>query len=214
MRLGLLLVCALPASCVGLDKPALEGYDQIRAAVSVITDAATGVTIASSEAAAKEEIDRISFASDPDGSGTFTGALPAGRATTKMYVLGEKATDAAVRVFLMTKGEAPVADTDVRKKPWTETDPNRYGYIGDPWRKVNWELVEHRYQCGGQVCTQFLADRMQLTDDDVRALLADGRDEIRISFSKWKQVDWRLDKDELLAVLDALGVRERYAPAS
>ena len=214
MRLGCVLVCALLASCAGLDKPALKGYDRIRAAVAITTDAASGVTVATSEAAAKEEIDRVSFANDPDGSGTFTGSLPGGRKKSKMYVLGERSAGDSVEVYLVGKGETPVADTDVRKKPWTETNPDWHGYVGDPWRKVSWELVEHRHECAGQICIQFGVNRMRLTQEDVSALLADGRDEIRVSFDEWRSVDWRLDKDELVAVLDALGVRERYMPAT
>jgi hypothetical protein len=48
----------------------------------------------------------------------------------------------------------------------------------------------------------------------VRLLLHEGTDETVVCCWYFKIVDWRLDKDEVTAVLDALGARERFPPAS
>lgn len=210
MRLGWVFACVLLASCAGLDKPAIEGFDQIRAAIVVSTDTATGATVASSAPAAKEEIERPTFIDGMDLSGTFSGVVPSGRAKSKFYVVGEKAVDGVLQVYLVNTAEFPVAEGDAQQKPWTQTNPDFHGYVGDPWREVRWELVEYRHECAARLCTRFSTDRMKLTDADIRAILAEGRDEIRVSFGERKIVSTRLDRNQLLAVLDALGVRDLF----
>lgn len=210
MRLGLFAAGLLTAACASLDKPGLEAYDDIRAAIAVKADAATGMTTASSEPAAKEEVFRPPIMDSMDASGLSGGALTGERARSKFYVLGEKAADGSVKVYLVSAGQTPVLETEAQKKPWTETNPDAHDYVGDPWRKVYWELIDYRHECSGRMCTRFKTDRMKLTADDVRAMLAEGRDEIRVSFSERRIVDTRLDIDQLAAVLDALGAANQF----
>jgi hypothetical protein len=212
MRLGIAAVLVVLTGCTGLDVPAIEGYDAIRAAIEIRTDPATGTMIASSAPAAKEEIFRPTYVDGMDNSGTFTGVLPSDRARSKFYVEGHKAADGSVQVYFVSAGQTPVMETEAQEKPWTETNPDSHGYVGDPWRKVYWELVEYRHECEGakRTCVRFKTDRMKLSEEDVRALLAEGRDEIRVSLGEYRQVSSRLDVDQLTAVLDALGARESF----
>lgn len=213
MREGIVAAGLLLAACAGLDKPGLEAYQDIRAVVVVTNDPATGITTASSEPAAKEEVDVTGVtygALDEDSS--FSGASLGKRSRSKVFVQAEKAADGSLQVFLVSKVEKPISELQLQEKPWTETDPDAYGYVGDPWRKVFWELVEFRSECRESklICTRFKTDRMKLTTDDVRALLAEGRNEIRISLDKYKIVGARLDADQLVAVLDALGAGSQF----
>jgi len=212
MRLGIAATLALLVGCTGLDKPAIEGYDNIRAAIAVRTDAATGTVTASSAAAAKEDVSRPTIIIGMDASGQFSGVAPTERARSKFYVEGQKAADGSVRIYFVSAGQAPVMETELQEKPWTETNPDSHGYVGEPWRKVFWELVEYRHECDALKlrCLRFKTDRMKLSEEDVRALLAEGRKEIRVSQNEYRVVDLRLDVDQLTAVLDALGVRERF----
>lgn len=212
MRSGFAVVLVMLAGCAGLDVPAIEGYDAIRAALDIRTDPATGTLIASAAPAAKEEVFRPTYMSGMDDSGTFTGVAPSERARSKFYVEGHKASDGSVQIYFVSAGQTPVLETEVQEKPWTETNPDSHGYVGDPWRKVYWELVEYRHECDGPklTCVRFKTDRMKLSEEDVRALLAERRDEIRVSRSEYRQVSSRLDVDQLTAVLDALGAREDF----
>lgn len=212
MRLGIAATLALLVGCTGLDKPAVEGYDSIRAAIVVETDAATGALTASSSTAAKEEVSLPNVSSGMDASGQFQGSVHTQRARSKFYVEGQKLADGSVRIYFVSAGQTPVMETELQEKPWTETNPDSHGYVGEPWRKVFWELVEYRHECDALKlrCLRFKTDRMKLSEDDIRALLAEGRKEIRVSQNEYRVVDLRLDVDQLTAVLDALGVRERF----
>lgn len=212
MRLGIAIALLGLAGCAGLDTAAIEGYDSVRAAIEVKTDATTGVVTASSAPAAKEDVFRPNIFAGMDASGLSTGPAPSARARSKFYVLGEKAADGAVRVYFVSEGQTPIMETQLQEKPWPETNPDSHGYVGEPWRKVFWELVDYRHECDAlkQKCVRFKTDRMKLSTDDVRALLAEGRGEIRVSQGEYRTVSSRLDTDQLLAVLDALGARERF----
>lgn len=212
MRFGITAALVMLSGCAGLDVPAIEGYEAIRAALDIKTDPATGTITASAAPAAKEEVYRPTYISGMDDSGTFTGVLPSERARSKFYVEGHKAADGTVQIYFVSAGQTPVMETAIQEKPWTETNPDSHGYVGDPWRKVYWELVEYRHECDGPklTCVRFKTDRMRLSEEDVRALLAEGRDEIRVSRGEYRQVSSRLDVDQLAAVLDALGARERF----
>jgi len=216
MRLVVVFAFCALAACAGLDVPAVKGYDNIRAAVEVKTDPATGVTSANSRAAAKEEVYRPLYAVGMDASGQFDGGAPSKRARSKFYAEAEKAADGTVRVYFVSDGETPVIETELQEKPWTEKNPDSHGFVGDPWRKVYWELVEWRTNCDTAKlrCLRIKKDRMKLSNEDVRVLLAEGRDEIRVSFREYRTVSTQLDIDQLAAVLDALGVREQFQPAS
>jgi hypothetical protein len=213
MRPAPILVVALLAGCAGLDRPGLETYADIRAAISVTTDAAAGITVASSEPAAREEVTIEDIGVDGfDQTGLAGAPLNQQRAHRKVFVLGEKRADGSVSVFIVDRASYPIAETDLQNKPWTETNPDRKGIIGEAWRPAPWELVEYRYECPGSRlnCTRFREDRLRLSADDVQALLVEESEKIRIGVERLKQPFWRLDKDELVAVLDALEATDLF----
>jgi len=214
MRLGIAVALVALAGCVGLDKPALESYDDIRAAIVVTTDPATGAVTANSAAASKEEIDATMHL---DRSGdqfdlSKASAQTSGRAFATAYVEGVRAKDGSVQLYIVSLERGPVARTETSERPWTATDPDRHGFIGDPWRRTAMELVELSFDCAGQreTCVRRSVDRMILTGEDVKALLAASREDIPVNFDSWRTADWRIDKDAILAVLDALGAREGF----
>jgi hypothetical protein len=212
-NLGLLAGVAALSACAGLDKSGLETYDEIRAAILVSTDPTTGIVTASTEPAAKEEVEISDFPTGPlDASGSGSGSLGTDRDREKAFVLAERAAGGATQVYVVHRRVYPIPETSLQAKPWTETDPDRTGFIGETWREVPFELVEFRYECTGSrvICTRYATDRLKLSADDVRALLRQNKDSIRVSFHDYRTVSWRLDTDELTAILDALGATEDF----
>jgi len=201
------------SACAGLDKPGLKTYEEIRAAIVVTTDGATGVVTASSELAARQEI-RISDigVASMDESGLFGAPVNSQRRRETVFVQVDRQPAGVTQVYIVHRRNYPISDTELQTKPWTETDPDRTGFVGEPWREVPWELVEFRYECPGSLlnCTRYSTNRLKLSSEDVRALLQENRDEIRVSFGESKIVSWRLDAHELLAALDAVDATNQF----
>lgn len=214
MRLGIAVALLALAGCAGLDKPALESYDDIRAAIVVTTDPATGAVTANSAAASKEEMQpTMHFDRSGDQFDLSTAsAQTSGRAYATAYVEGVRGKEGGVQLYIVSFERNPVARTEIHERPWSVTDPDRHGFIGDPWRRTEMQLVELSFDCSGQreTCTRVSVDRMVLTDEDVRALLSSPRENIPVNFDSWRTAAWRIDKDALLAVLDALGARDGF----
>lgn len=213
MRLGTTVGLLILAGCAGLDKPALEHYDEIRAAIAVTTDPETGVVTASSAAASKAEVSPtmlLDRSSDQFDLSTAS-AQSSRRSLETAYIEGVRSS-AGLQVYVVSFERYPVARTEISERPWTITDPDRHGFIGDPWRRTPMELVDLSFDCSGlrETCTRNSIDRMVLTDEDVRALLASSREDIPVNFDSWRTADWRIDRDALLAVLDALGARDSF----
>jgi hypothetical protein len=201
------------SGCAGLDKPGLKTYEEIRSAIVVTTDSATGVVTASSELAAKQEIRISDVGVDSiDGSGLFGAPVNSQRRRESVFVQADRHPAGVTQVYIVHRRNYPISDTELQTRPWTETDPDRTGLVGEPWREVPWELVEFRYECPGSLlnCTRYSTNRLKLSSEDVRALLQENRDEIRMSFGNAKIVSWRLDADELLATLDAEGATNQF----
>lgn len=214
MRLGIAVGLLVLVGCAGLDKPALESYDDIRAAIVVTTDPETGAVTANSAAASKEEIGQTMHL---DRSGnqfdlSNASAQTSGRSLETAYVEGVRAKGGDVQLYIVSLERNPVARVETSERPWTVTDPDRHGFIGDPWRRTAMQLGELSFDCSSQreTCTRLSIDRMILTGEDVKALLASPREDIPVNFDSWRTADWRIDKDALLAVLDALVARERF----
>jgi hypothetical protein len=200
-----LILCA----CAGLDQPGLETYQEIRNAVTVTTDSDTGIVRASSEPAAKVEVDiRDIGSAGIDESGLMGGPVNSQRARQTAYFVAERTPTGETQVLVIWRRQHPLAEENLQDKPWTEQpNPSRVGLIGQAWREIPRELVEFRYECPGSKlnCTRYAADQYRLSPEDVRALLVEKQDKIRISFNDRKDADWHLDADELIVVLDAIG---------
>lgn len=204
------------AGCAALDKPALESYDDIRAAISVVTDPATGVMTASSEPAAKEQVN-INDAGGPimDSDGSIGAPRNSQRSKTTGFVQAERQAGGATQVYFVYRRIYPVSEEQLQDRPWSQTDPDRTGWVGNPWREVPMEQVEFRNECPGSrlSCTRYSTSRLRLSSEDVKAVLGQGGKEIRFSLASYKDIHWRIDANELRAVLDALNATGEFRPA-
>lgn len=208
LRLVFLTVLAL-YGCAGLDRPGLESYDDIRGVIILTTDPATGIITASSERAAKVEIRvRDVGVAAMDESGLMGGGpVNSQRSMQTAFFIAERMPTGKMQVFVVWRRHFPISEYQLQEKPWTEIDSDKTGLIGVAWREVPRELVEFRNECPGSRfnCTRYATDRYHLSEATVRTLLTEGQEKIRISFNDVKGADWRLDVDELVATLDAIG---------
>lgn len=212
MRLGIIAAVAVLASCVSNETPALRGYDSIRAAIEVKADGAGGAIIASSAPAARvlTEYDHT-IIGGMDDSGLVTGPGGSTRSTRTVFVEGRKAAGDVVSVDIVRVREVRVAKPAAGDAP----PPRETGdvmRVGAGLREVAWQptIYEHECQPDRAYCLRRVVDRLSLSPDDVRALLGDGSNEILLATKIGTYTNWRLDKHELTAVLDALGARERF----
>lgn len=212
MRLGIIAAVAVLASCANNEKPALRGFDDIRAAIEVTTDSATNSVTASSAPAARvlTEYDHTVIGG-MDESGLVTGPGGSTRSTRTVFVEARKAAGDSVTVDIVRVREVRVATPAAGASPpaWEEGDGMR---VGADLREVSWQptVYEHDCQPDRPYCLRKIIDRLSLSPADLRAVLADGSDEILLAMRRGRYTEWRLDKHELAAVLDALGARERF----
>lgn len=211
MRLGIIAVVALLASCASNEKPALGGFDAIRAAIEVTTDS-TGAVMASSAPAARivTEYDHTVIGG-MDESGLVAGAGGPTRSTRTVFVEAREAAGDVILVDIVRLREVRVAKPAAGDAP-PELDADDTMRIGMGLREVAWRptIYEHDCKPDRPYCIRKIVDRLSLSAEDVRALLGDGSDEILLATKIGTYTEWRLDKDELRAVLDALGARERF----
>jgi hypothetical protein len=214
MKMNALAFVGLLAACATLNEPP-KTYEQIRAAIIVGTDSVTGQQFASSEAAAKEDIDRTTMTyGAPDEAGNVAGvANIGGRSISKRYFLATRQADGGVRIFVETYSSRQITEAELQDKPWTETSPKyAKAWVGTPLRETKRELVEFANKCKGSRldCVRIQRDRIALSDEDIRAALNNPkREDIPVGIYE-RSVDWRMPYDELAATLDALGVSERF----
>jgi hypothetical protein len=212
LRLGIIAAVTILASCSSNEKPALRGFDAIRAAVEVKIDAAGAAVMASSAPAARvlTEYDHT-IIGGMDDSGLVTGPGGSTRSTRTVFVEARKAAGDSVTVDIVRVGEVRVAATAAGASPpaWEDGDGMR---VGAGLRDVSWQPTVYVHECepGRPYCLRRVIDRLTLSPEDVRAVLAEGSDEILLATRRGSYTEWRLDKNELIAVLDALGARERF----
>lgn len=86
-------------------------------------------------------------------------------------------------------------------------------YIGTPSRTPELVRVDSDVDCGFRSCSHSETSRLMLSDDDVRALVADGQDEtiqIRIVGRAGIRCDGYIRKAEIVAALKALDLIDQY----
>lgn len=212
MRLGIIAAVALLTSCASNETPALRGFDAIRAAIEVKTDS-TGNTVTASSAPASRVLTEYdhTLIGGMDESGLVSGPGGSTRSTRTVFVEARKNAGDSVTVDIVRVREVRVAKSAADASP-PEREEDDGMRIGADLRKISWQPTEYEHDCepGRPYCFRKIIDRLSLSPDDVRALLGDGSNEILLATNIGTYTDWRLDKHELTAVLDALGARERF----
>lgn len=216
MRFGLAVGFLVLAACSSLEEPRLQTYDAIRAAVAQASDPSGAVTVSSEPAARVVTEYDPTLIGDMDETGLGSGPGGSTRSTKTMFVEGRKAAGGEVAIDIVRVREVRVSKGAADDAPAELSGLDAEGRIGAKWRTVYRRPTTYAHTCPPDrpYCLRRIVDRLVLANEDVRALLSEDGNEIAVSFWYWKNVDWRLDKDELTAVLDALGVRERFQPAS
>jgi hypothetical protein len=96
--------------------------------------------------------------------------------------------------------------------PWDPPDP---AFVGSPWKEANLRYRGMEIECFGEAywCAQVWFIEIVLPEAIVRTMVGDPRrKDLPVALSKRKKVEWRTPRDELLAVLDKLGVTAEFAP--
>src|SRR3990167_6165505 len=109
LRLGIIAVVALLASCASNEKPALRGYDAIRAAIKVTIDSAGAVSASSAPAARVVTEYDHTVIGGMDDSGLVAGAGGSTRSARTVFVEGRKAASDVVTVDIVRVREVRVA---------------------------------------------------------------------------------------------------------
>ncbi|MBI1359314.1 MAG: hypothetical protein GC155_03425 [Alphaproteobacteria bacterium] len=142
-----------------------------------------------------------------DQSGLAAGAVNPQRAMKTVFFIAERSPGKQASVFIVRRQRFPITETQLQDQPWTITNPNQHGEVGDAWQAVPRELTDYRSECSGSKlhCTRYQTDRLSLSPAIVRLLLARDKKKIRVSFDKLGGSVWLLDANELRAVLDGVG---------
>ena len=212
MKLGIIVAVVMLVSCSSNEKPAVRGFDAIRAAIHVSTDSA-GVVTASSASAARvlTEYDHTLIGS-MDETGLGSGPGGSTRSTRTAFIEASKSAGGAVSVEIVRVREVRVPKDAADDQPPAREADDAEMRVGAGLRLVSWRPIVYEHDCQPDrpYCLRRIVDRLPLSEGDVLALLGDGSGEILLATPRWRFTDWRLDKHELTAVLDALGVRERF----
>lgn len=189
----MLLLAATPASA---QEP--RTYDEMKKAVSV-KRFPDGRIVASSAAFAPAE--------------RTTRYINGGRGSETVSVMIEAWSDKPVEVYFLASSVWAVFQTEVQSRD-DPADPQkpRDGYIGPPWTKTTARLLENTVTCesDGKWCHQSRHRRIDLTQDMVRAIVAD---ESRKSISMSLDIaasDWTIPRSHLIATLDAIGLLHAF----
>lgn len=213
LRLGIIAAVVLLASCSSNEKPPLLGYDSIRAAIDLQHGDATGAVTASSAPAARlvTEYDHT-LIGGMDETGLGSGPGGSTRSTKTAFIEATKATDGAITVDIVRVREVRVAKAAANDQPPARDLDDAEMRVGAGGRLISWRPTAYEHDCQPDrpYCLRRIVDRLPLSPDDVRVLLGDNSREILVATAFGKYTDWRLDKHELTAVLDALGARESF----
>lgn len=86
-------------------------------------------------------------------------------------------------------------------------------YIGTPSRELKVDRIDSDVDCGRYVCHHTEYGRIILSDDDVRALIADAQDEsiqMRLVGSTGGRANGGIRKAEIIATLTKIGIVDHY----
>ena len=160
---------------------------------------------------------------DPDGARVASSA-PANEAKNLNLYSGGEALAMWVMVHNPPQGETRVvlAGSRARAIPHEDvkpTDPEGPGvraepaYVGNPWQPVDFAYTERSTECYGASfwCNRLQQFELTLSGETVRAFIAeDAPESIPIALFTRRDVDWRIQRAELLATLEAAGAADQF----
>lgn len=191
-----LVLVGLLSACAAAPDPAAE-YARYRATVQVrVND--EGWTIASSARANEQK--NLNLYSGGESLVLWVMALKPDEGATHVVIGGSRAR--AIQ-------QSAVKETD-EQGPWDRPDP---AHVGNPWREADFAFTQRRTECYGEAfwCNRLQTFEVKLTPEMVRAFIAEGApDSIPVALFTRRDVDWRVPRAELLAVLDALGATAEF----
>lgn len=206
--LALIFICA----CASLDTDPAKGPEAVRSRVVVSVNTDTGVRTASAEQAAEE---RVSIVSPHDlhaeDDGVEIGSEEhTGRSTFRAFATAEVDKSGQVLVFLNVRRSFPISSTAIAQGAWRLAKPDTAGKVGAADGVAPYQTVEFRVECDGgrQGCTRHVLESITLSKQTVRELIGSGQKKVR--FELRGSVGAQVEMDQILAVLDTLGVQDRF----